>query len=84
MKTFVAKEHEVEKKWHLIDAKDRILGRLASKTAIILRGKHKPSQECLKFRTRFLKKEARGFSPNVRTLLTNDKASMPIEIQMSM
>ncbi len=42
MKTFVAKEHEVEKKWHLIDAKDRILGRLASKIAIILRGKHKP------------------------------------------
>jgi len=42
MKTFVAKEHEVEKKWHLIDARDRILGRLASKIAIILRGKHKP------------------------------------------
>lgn len=42
MKTFVAKEHEVEKKWHLIDAKDRILGRLASKIAILLRGKHKP------------------------------------------
>ncbi len=42
MKTFVAKEHEVEKNWHLIDAKDRILGRLASKIAILLRGKHKP------------------------------------------
>jgi len=42
MKTFVAKEHEVEKKWHLIDARDRILGRLASKIAILLRGKHKP------------------------------------------
>jgi len=42
MKTFVAKEHEVEKKWHLIDAKDKILGRLASKIAILLRGKHKP------------------------------------------
>jgi len=42
MKTFVAKEHEVEKKWHLIDARDKVLGRLASKIAIILRGKHKP------------------------------------------
>jgi len=42
MKTFVAKEHEVEKKWHLIDARDKILGRLASEIAILLRGKHKP------------------------------------------
>jgi len=42
MKTFVAKEHEIEKKWHLIDARDKILGRLASEIAILLRGKHKP------------------------------------------
>ena len=42
MKTFVAKEHEAEKKWHLIDARDKILGRLASEIAILLRGKHKP------------------------------------------
>ena len=42
MKTFVAKEHEVEKKWHLIDAKNKILGRLATEIAILLRGKHKP------------------------------------------
>lgn len=42
MKTFVAKEHEVEKKWYLIDARDKILGRLASEIAILLRGKHKP------------------------------------------
>ena len=42
MKTFVAKEHEIEKKWHLIDAEDKILGRLASKIAVLLRGKHKP------------------------------------------
>ncbi len=42
MKTFVAKEHEVEKKWYLVDAEDRILGRLASQIAIRLRGKHKP------------------------------------------
>jgi large subunit ribosomal protein L13 len=42
MKTFVAKEHEVEKKWYLIDARDKILGRLASEIAILLRGKRKP------------------------------------------
>ncbi len=42
MKTFVAKEHEIEKKWHLIDAKDKVLGRLASEIAVLLRGKNKP------------------------------------------
>ncbi|MBE9574990.1 MAG: 50S ribosomal protein L13 [Proteobacteria bacterium] len=42
MKTFVAKEHEIEKKWHLIDANDKILGRLATEIANILRGKNKP------------------------------------------
>ena len=42
MTTFVAKEHEIEKKWYLIDAKERVLGRLASEIASILRGKNKP------------------------------------------
>ena len=42
MKTFIAKEHEIEKKWYLIDAKDKILGRLAGQIANILRGKNKP------------------------------------------
>jgi large subunit ribosomal protein L13 len=41
MKTFVAKEHEIDKKWYLIDASNKILGRLASEVATILRGKHK-------------------------------------------
>ncbi len=41
MKTFVAKEHEIDKKWYLIDASNKILGRLASEIATILRGKHK-------------------------------------------
>jgi len=41
MKTVVAKEHEIEKKWYLIDASNKILGRLASEIANILRGKHK-------------------------------------------
>jgi large subunit ribosomal protein L13 len=42
MKTFVAKEQEVEKKWFVVDAEDKILGRLASQIAVRLRGKHKP------------------------------------------
>jgi large subunit ribosomal protein L13 len=42
MGTFVAKELEVKKKWYLVDAKDRVLGRLATQIAIRLRGKHKP------------------------------------------
>lgn len=42
MKTFVAKEQEVHKKWYLVDAEDKILGRLATQIATRLRGKHKP------------------------------------------
>ncbi|RLB11263.1 MAG: 50S ribosomal protein L13 [Deltaproteobacteria bacterium] len=42
MKTFMAKEEEVEKKWHVVDATGKILGRLASQIAIKLRGKDKP------------------------------------------
>lgn len=42
MKTFVAKENEVEKKWYLVDAEDKVLGRLATQVATRLRGKHKP------------------------------------------
>jgi large subunit ribosomal protein L13 len=42
MKTFVAKEQEVEKKWYVVDAHDKILGRLATQIAVRLRGKNKP------------------------------------------
>ena len=42
MKTYYAKPGEVEKEWLLIDATDVVLGRLASKAATILKGKHKP------------------------------------------
>ncbi|MDQ1334067.1 MAG: large subunit ribosomal protein [Thermodesulfobacteriota bacterium] len=41
MKTFVAKEREVQKKWFLVDAENKILGRLAAQIATRLRGKHK-------------------------------------------
>ena len=33
----------IQRKWHLIDAKDKILGRLATQVAMILMGKNKPS-----------------------------------------
>lgn len=42
MKTFVAKEQDITKRWYLVDAKDKILGRLATQVAMRLRGKHKP------------------------------------------
>jgi len=42
MKTFVAKPNEVQRKWLVIDATDRSLGRLAAEAARLLRGKHKP------------------------------------------
>ncbi len=41
MKTFSAKPHEVEHQWWLLDATDQVLGRLASRIAMVLRGKHK-------------------------------------------
>ena len=40
-KTHIPKKQEIKRNWYLVDAKDRILGRLASKVAILLRGKHK-------------------------------------------
>ena len=42
MKTLMAKPGKIKKKWYLIDAEDKTLGRLATKIAHILRGKHKP------------------------------------------
>ena len=42
MKTFILKKEEIEKKWWLIDADGKILGRLATEVATLLRGKRKP------------------------------------------
>jgi large subunit ribosomal protein L13 len=42
MKTFSAKPHEVVRDWFVIDATDKVLGRVASEVARRLRGKHKP------------------------------------------
>ncbi len=42
MKTYIPKLAEIERKWHLVDAEGKILGRLASRIAQILSGKDKP------------------------------------------
>ncbi|PKM80538.1 MAG: 50S ribosomal protein L13 [Firmicutes bacterium HGW-Firmicutes-14] len=42
MSTFMAKPGEIEKKWYIIDAEGKALGRMATEIARLLRGKHKP------------------------------------------
>jgi large subunit ribosomal protein L13 len=42
VRTFSPKAADIQRQWHVIDASDVVLGRLASQTAILLRGKHKP------------------------------------------
>jgi large subunit ribosomal protein L13 len=42
VRTFSPKPSDVQRQWHLIDATDVVLGRLAAQTATLLRGKHKP------------------------------------------
>ena len=41
-KTYIAKQKDIKRKWYLADAKGQTLGRLATKIAVILSGKHKP------------------------------------------
>ncbi len=41
--TYTAKPADIAREWHVVDAENQIVGRLASKVATILRGKHKPS-----------------------------------------
>ncbi len=43
MKTYLTPVNEIEKKWYLVNAEDKILGRLATEIALRLRGKHKPT-----------------------------------------
>jgi large subunit ribosomal protein L13 len=42
MKTYVARPRDVQRDWYVVDASDKVLGRLASAIAHRLRGKHKP------------------------------------------
>ncbi len=43
MSTYMAKPHEVTRKWYVIDAAGKPLGRVAAQAATLLRGKHKPT-----------------------------------------
>jgi len=43
MKTAIPSPEQIERHWHLIDAEGVVLGRIASKAAMVLQGKHKPS-----------------------------------------
>ena len=43
MRTYTPKPGDIDRQWHVIDATDVVLGRLASQTATLLRGKHKPT-----------------------------------------
>ncbi|MBI4501055.1 MAG: 50S ribosomal protein L13 [Gemmatimonadetes bacterium] len=43
MKTYTSKQGDLEHQWHVVDADGVVLGRLASKVAQIIRGKHKPT-----------------------------------------
>ena len=43
MKTTFLKESEIDRKWHVVDAAGKPVGRLATEVAMILRGKHKPT-----------------------------------------
>jgi large subunit ribosomal protein L13 len=43
LKTFTLKRRDIEHRWHLVDADGVVLGRLASKVAQVIRGKHKPT-----------------------------------------
>lgn len=43
MKSFMANSSNIERKWYVVDAADKTLGRLAAEVAKILRGKHKPT-----------------------------------------
>jgi len=42
MATFVPAAHEIDRRWHVIDAESQVLGRIASSAARLLQGKHKP------------------------------------------
>jgi large subunit ribosomal protein L13 len=42
MKTQIPSESEIVRQWHVLDAQDQVLGRLASRAALLLMGKHKP------------------------------------------
>jgi len=43
MKTYLQKKEDAQREWYVVDATDQVLGRLATRIATVLRGKHKPT-----------------------------------------
>lgn len=43
MKTYSVKAGEIQREWFVVDARDQVLGRLATRVATVLKGKHKPT-----------------------------------------
>ncbi len=43
IKTYIAKKEDVQRDWHIVDATDKVLGRMASRIAMVLQGKTKPT-----------------------------------------
>ena len=43
MKTYSVKAGEIQREWFVVDARDQVLGRLATRIATVLKGKHKPT-----------------------------------------
>ncbi len=43
MDTYMASASDIDRKWYVVDAEGQTLGRLASRVAMVLRGKHKPT-----------------------------------------
>ena len=43
MRTEFPSQHEIDRAWHVIDAEEAVLGRIASRAAMLLMGKHKPT-----------------------------------------
>jgi len=43
VRTFSAKKADIQRKWYVVDAEGKTLGRLATRVALVLRGKHKPT-----------------------------------------
>ena len=65
MKSYMAKPNEIERKWYIIDAEDKVLGRLATEVDTILRGKRsEESREWKECRTHCVDLDGRRINKN--------------------
>ena len=67
MKTQFPSESEIVRQWHVVDAADQVLGRVASKAAMILMGKHKPTYTTFLDTGDHVIVDQRGENPAYRT-----------------